>query len=43
VKDSWPAALVFSIIIIITLFLIPETENLKNANPIVTPTHIKPE
>ena len=21
----------------------PETENLKNANPIVTPTHIKPE
>lgn len=43
VKDSWPAAFVFCIIITITLFLIPETENLKNANPIVTPTHIKPE
>lgn len=43
VKDSWPAALVFCIIITLTLFLMPETENLKNANPIVTPTHIKPE
>ena len=29
--------------IIVTLFLIQETEHLKNANPIVTPTHIKPE
>jgi len=43
VKDSWPAALVFCTMIILTLFLIPETENLKNANPMVTPTHIKPE
>lgn len=43
VKDSWPAAFVFCVILTITLFLIPETENLKNANPIVTPTHIKPE
>lgn len=43
VKDSWPAAFVFCVMLTITLFLIPETENLKNANPIVTPTHIKPE
>jgi len=43
IKDMWPAGILISCIIIFTLFLRPETENLKNANPIVTPTHIKPE
>lgn len=43
IKDLWPARILISAIFILTLFLRPETENLKNANPIVTPTHIKPE
>lgn len=43
IKDMWPARILISCIITFTLFLRPETENLKNANPIVTPTHIKPE
>ena len=43
IKDIWPARVLISTILIFTLFLMPETENLKNANPIVTPTHIKPE
>ena len=39
----WPGGVLLSVTLLSTLFLMPETENLKNANPIVTPTHIKPE
>lgn len=43
VKDIWPALLVLTLMLTLMLFLGPETENLKPANPMVTPTHIKPE
>lgn len=43
VKDIWPALLVLTLMMVLILFLGPETENLKPANPMVTPTHIKPE
>ena len=43
VKDLWPIRIVVLIIVYLSLFLIPETENLKNASSITTPTHIKPE
>jgi len=43
VKDLWPIRLTLMFIVYLCLFLIPETENLKNASSITTPTHIKPE
>jgi len=43
VKDLWPIRLTLTAIVYLSLFLMPETENLKNASSITTPTHIKPE
>lgn len=43
VKDLWPIRLTLMIMSYLSLFLMPETENLKNASSITTPTHIKPE
>nr|BCM73312.1 cytochrome b [Salpa younti] len=43
IKDLWPGGILITVMLVLTLFLMPETENLKNANPMVTPTHIKPE
>nr|BCM73324.1 cytochrome b [Thetys vagina] len=43
IKDLWPCILMSFVLVILALSLMPETENLKNANSMVTPTHIKPE
>lgn len=43
IKDSWPIATIFLTLLFLSYTLVPETENIKNANPISTPTHIKPE
>nr|BCM73300.1 cytochrome b [Pegea confoederata] len=43
IKDSWPVASVFLVLLLLSYTLVPETENMKNANPMSTPTHIKPE
>jgi len=43
IKDLWPIILLIAFMLSLVLFLIPETENLKYADPIVTPIHIKPE
>lgn len=43
IKDIWPITLVILTRLLLSRVLLPETENMKHADPIVTPTHIKPE
>nr|BCM73294.1 cytochrome b [Ihlea magalhanica] len=43
IKDLWPIMLLIAFMLSLVLFLMPETENLKYADPMVTPIHIKPE
>ena len=43
VKDIWPIITVILTRVFLSRVILPETENIKNADPIVTPTHIKPE
>lgn len=43
IKDIWPGATVILLRTLLSGVILPETENMKHADPIVTPTHIKPE
>lgn len=43
IKDMWPIMTVILGGLLLSRILVPETENIKNADPMVTPTHIKPE
>jgi len=43
VKDMWPIITVVLTGVFLSRVILPETENIKHADPIVTPTHIKPE